>query len=88
MGEENCGNCYYMRFSKRHDVDECHAKTPMASDDGFMGMWPTIYHDDWCGEWRMTKEAERKKTDDIMESMNQRLEAFKRWSEYRRTGWV
>ena len=51
MRASNCSNCFY------EEVDDfaegtCHRYPPLSTNDNGVPVFPDIFSDSWCGEWR------------------------------------
>lgn len=54
MTERRCGNC---RFYDSLCGQICRRHPPMPTIS--RTYWPSVHHNDWCGEWTPKEESER-----------------------------
>jgi len=60
----NCKDCKYYAKSLRNPggCGYCHKSSPQISGDNvvgqqYIGIWPQVKDDDWCGEFRKSRRA-------------------------------
>jgi hypothetical protein len=45
-----CENCKYFSEGVK-GIGQCRRDTPKIIEDDYVGQWPGIHSDDWCGEF-------------------------------------